>query len=41
MLKSRRTFTKMLGGTAAVAAALREIGERTLHLKVLGSYPAA
>jgi chorismate mutase/prephenate dehydratase len=27
--------------TPAVAAALREIGERTLHLKVLGSYPAA
>ena len=27
--------------TPAVAAALREIGERTLHLRVLGSYPAA
>jgi chorismate mutase/prephenate dehydratase len=27
--------------TPAVAAALREIAERTLHLKVLGSYPAA
>jgi chorismate mutase/prephenate dehydratase len=27
--------------TPAVAVALREIGERTLHLKVLGSYPAA
>ena len=27
--------------TPAVAAALREIGERTLHLKILGSYPAA
>jgi chorismate mutase/prephenate dehydratase len=25
----------------AVAAALREVAERTLHLKVLGSYPAA
>jgi chorismate mutase/prephenate dehydratase len=27
--------------TPAVADALREIGERTLHLRVLGSYPAA
>jgi len=27
--------------TPVVATALREIGERTLHLKVLGSYPAA
>jgi len=27
--------------TPAVAAALREIGERTLHLRILGSYPAA
>jgi chorismate mutase/prephenate dehydratase len=27
--------------TPAVAAALREIGERTVHLKILGSYPAA
>src|SRR3989442_474285 len=27
--------------TPAVAAALREIGERTLYLRVLGSYPAA
>jgi len=27
--------------TPAVAAALREIAERTLHLKILGSYPAA
>jgi chorismate mutase / prephenate dehydratase len=27
--------------TLSVAAALREIGERTLHLRVLGSYPAA
>jgi len=27
--------------TPAVAVALREIGERTLYLRVLGSYPAA
>jgi len=27
--------------TPAVATALREIAERTLHLKILGSYPAA
>jgi chorismate mutase/prephenate dehydratase len=27
--------------TPTVAAALREVAERTLHLKVLGSYPAA
>jgi chorismate mutase/prephenate dehydratase len=27
--------------TPAVAAALREIAERTLHLKIFGSYPAA
>ena len=29
------------GGEAPVATALREIGERTVFLKVLGSYPAA
>ena len=27
--------------TPAVAATLNEIGERTLFLKILGSYPAA
>jgi chorismate mutase/prephenate dehydratase len=27
--------------TPAVAAALAELGQRTLFLKVLGSYPAA